>query len=135
MHLETDGALQQHQRSLVVYVDFTKAYDKVWRTNLWAKMGNMGIPSCVIRWIKSLLSNRYAHVRYNGERSNTRLFKNGLPQGSVLAPLLWLCYVNDLPDSIPGDIQLGSSKYLFADDLAIHAFGVWTDYGGMREEA
>ncbi len=39
-----DG-FQQHQRSLVVYVDFTKAYDKVWRSNLWGKMGKMGIPS------------------------------------------------------------------------------------------
>ncbi len=62
-------------------------------------------------------------MRYNGEISNKRRFDNGLPQGSVLAPLLWLCYVNDLPACIPGDTQLGNSKYLFADDLAIHTYG------------
>lgn len=108
-------------KSIVTYVDFTKAYDKVWRTNLWGKMGDMNIPSCVTRWIKSLLADRHAYVNFNGKKSNKKRFNEGLPQGSVLAPLLWLIYINSLANELPAGVSIGST--LFADDLAIIATG------------
>ena len=86
-------------------------------------MGEIGIPSCVVKRVESLLSDRYAHVRYNNKKSSRLRYDNGLPQGSVLSPILWLIYINDLPDAIPANVQIGLSTSLFADDLAITTTG------------
>ena len=55
-------------------------------------MKKLGIPTCYIRWLKSFLNDRRSNVRFGDCHSNKRRFRNGLPQGSVLAPLLFLIY-------------------------------------------
>ncbi|XP_043204749.1 uncharacterized protein LOC122371992 [Amphibalanus amphitrite] len=116
---QTFDAFEQKppHRAVLVLLDFARAYDRVWRAALFCKMARLGIPGCVIRWIKALLSDRRARVRWGTAQSDSRVFKEGLPQGSVLAPLLWLIYVNDIDEGLPE----GVSRSLFADDVALLA--------------
>ena len=104
-------------RAVLVLLDFARAYDRVWRAALFCKMARLGVPGCVIRWVKALLSDRRARVRWGTAQSDSRVFKEGLPQGSVLAPLLWLIYVNDIDEGLPETV----SRSLFADDVALLA--------------
>ena len=82
-------------------------------------MGLLGIPDCTIRWVKSLLSDRRAQVRWGATLSDSRVFQEGLPQGSVLAPILWLCYVNDIDDGMPQEVL----RSLYEDDAALLSTG------------
>lgn len=110
------------QRAVLVLLDYARAYDRVWRDALYAKMGRLGVPGCATRWIRALLSDRRARVRWGTTTSRWRVFQEGLPQGSVLAPLLWLIYCNDIDDKLRagGPAPLVS---LFADDVALLATG------------
>ena len=107
----------KHHRTILVLLDFAKAYDRVWREGLFHKMEKMGTPGCATRWVKALLTDRRARVRWGSARPSQRIFQERLPQGSVMAPLLWLIYCNDLDDDLSGDV----TRSLYADDTALLA--------------
>ena len=83
-------------RAVLVLLDFARAYDRVWRAALLANLGRLGVPGCVCSWISALLTDRRARVRWGATLSDSRVFQEGLPQGNVLALLLWLVYANDI---------------------------------------
>ena len=99
------------KRSVLTLLDFSKAYDTVWRDKLLLHMLNSGIPSTFIRWIRSFLDNCRARVLLFNVLSSSWHFDQGLPQGSVLASLLFLFYINDLASSLDDDAVIA----LFAD--------------------
>ena len=96
-----------------VYLDFSKAFDKVPHKRLIKKVEAHGIGGEVLRWVKEWLSDRKQRVSINGEKSNWGPITSGVPQGSVLGPLLFIIYLNDMEQNI------SSSLSKFADDTKI----------------
>ena len=90
-----------------------KAFDKVPHKRLLSKLKAYGIGENIISWIESFLSGRQQRVCVNGIFSDWTPVTSGIPQGSVLGPLLFVIYINDMPDNISSDI------YLFADDTKV----------------
>ena len=97
----------------VVYLDFAKAFDKVPHMRLLSKLEAHGIRGKILIWIGSWLRDRRQRVSVEGELSEWAAVKSGVPQGSVLGPLLFLIYINDIDE----DIISKFSK--FADDSKV----------------
>ena len=97
-----------------VLLDFSKAFDKVPHKRLASKLHHYGIRGRALSWIQSFLANRTQRVAVEGVMSDLAPVTSGVPQGTVLGPLLFLVYINDLP------AQVKSKARLFADDCLLY---------------
>ena len=95
------------------FLDLSKAFDRVWHDGLMYKLKTLGICGNYYGLIHSFLSDRHQRVVLNGQSSKWSHIKAGVPQGSILGPLLFLVYINDLPEG------LTTSAKLFADDTSL----------------
>ncbi len=94
-------------------MDLTKAFDKVWHKGLILKIEKYGIKGNLLKWLTSYLTYRKQKVVINGNSSDIKCLKAGVPQGSVLGPLLFLLYINDFCKNVL------SQDFMFADDRSL----------------
>ena len=107
--------MQKGKQTDLILLDFSKAFDKVSLEKLINKLHNYGVKGNTLSWIKSFLNNRTQTVVNDGKQSRTAPVTSGVPQGSVLGPILFMAYINDLPDNITSQVRL------FADDTVVYA--------------
>ena len=98
----------------VIYLDFKKAFDSVPHQRLLSKLEAYGITGTLQKWLVDFLIGRKQRVVLGGETSEWTTVKSGIPQGSVLGPVLFVIFINDLPDA------LNSTVKIFADDTKIY---------------
>ena len=98
----------------LILLDFSKAFDKVNHSKLIWKFHQYGIRGNALSWIQAFLGNRSQTVVIEGEELGSVPVSSGVPQGSVLGPILFLVFINDLPE------KLSSQVRLFADDTAVY---------------
>ena len=108
--------LEEGGQTDVILLDFAKAFDKVPHKRLLHKLHHYGIRGSILEWIRSFLNERSQQVVLEGSSSERAPVKSGVPQGSVLGPLLFLAYINDLPEKL----NQGTVVKLFADDCVLY---------------
>ena len=102
----------------IIFIDFKKAFDSVSHQKLISKIESYGIQGDLLEWLKAFLTNRTQAVRIHNCISDNISITSGVPQGSVLGPLLFLLYINDITDIAEGlDVNLK----LFADDAKLYS--------------
>ena len=120
-----EDSFEAKKKAGAVFVVLTAAYDTVWHRGLTCKLLRLLPDKHMIKMIMELVRNRsFTLTTGDSKQSRLRRLKNGVPQGSVLAPLLFNIYTYDLPSMI-------SRKFAYADDLALlHSSGNWKDLEG-----
>lgn len=110
------GFFPLREKTVAVFYDVAKAFDKVWHGGLVFKLYKLDLSDRLVRLVASYLSNRTFRYRHEGILSSSRPLRAGVPQGSVLSPILYISYTNDIPTDVPG-----VGTHLFADDTALLA--------------
>ena len=100
----------------IAYIDFCRAFDSISHPKLIHKLSSYGISGSLLFWIKAFLTNRTQLVKINSHMSSSFSVTSGVPQGSVLGPLLFLLFINDLTDLTLPNVHVK----LFADDLKMY---------------
>ena len=111
-HLQAE--LDKKNIPIAIYMDLSKAFDTLDHTILLHKLRYYGVKGSALSWFNSYLSNRYQYVEINGIKSSLQSLSTGVPQGSVLGPLLFLVYMNDIPNA-----STVLKFILFADDTSL----------------
>ena len=109
-------ALSHHLPVDIIYLDLEKAFDKVPHGRLIQQLKRYGIEGSLLMWIEDFLSNRKQSVKVNGKTSDEQDVTSGVPQGSVLGPVLFLIYVSDISGLVNNFVSL------FADDTKLFSY-------------
>jgi len=107
-------AFDKHKKIRLVFGDISKAFDRIWHAGLVFKLKQVGITGPLNTWLADYLNNRQQRVVIEGTSSKWTCINAGVPQGSVLGPLLFLIYINDMPDGLESNLSL------FADDNLLY---------------
>jgi hypothetical protein len=107
-----ESGFQKRLKTGIVFVDLIAAYDTVWKDGLIHKLYYVIPCGKMVSLLEDMLSNRQFRVFVEDKSSKFRFLNNGLPQGSVLSPILFNLYTSDLPPT-------NSRKFIYADDLAM----------------
>ena len=99
---------------MVVFCDISKAFDRVWHKGLLCKLKAAGITGATLRWFTDYLNGRKQRVVIPGAMSDWAYIKTGVPQGSILGPILFLVYINDIVT------DFGTNIRLFANDTSLY---------------
>jgi len=107
-------ALDGGKEVRAVFCDISKAFDRVWHRGLFHKLSSLGISGHLLNWFKSYLSDRKQRVVVSNSSSPWSEISADVPQGSILGPLLFLIYINDIVTDIQASIRL------FTDDTSLY---------------
>ena len=121
-----------------VFLDISKAFDKVWHQGLLYKLKQNGISGNLLETLTDFLKDRKQRVVLNGQNSSLANIEAGVPQGSILGPLLFLIYINDLPDNLSTNVKLfadDTSLFSVVHDIATSSCDLNYDLNRVREWA
>ena len=112
---DIEDAFQEKKKVLAIFFDLSNAFDKVWKEGLLLKLLRADVHGKMYKWLSDFLFNRTARVKSNGTIRRQVKLKEGVPQGGVVSPTLFLVYMNDITTTVPRHV----SNTLRADDFAV----------------
>ena len=124
-------ALEMRHQVVIIYLEFSKAFDRVpHEMRVLYKLECLGVSGPLLSWFRSYLSGRRHRAVLNNEASDFLPVTSGVPQGSILGPLLFVIFINDMPNAISKETSLP----LFADDSKCFRLVLGREYGDKLQD-